>query len=170
MKLKDFLMIAMLATISIVLEEIMTFLPNIQFTFFLFILYSKVLGFKKTSLIIVIHTLIDSLLMGFQVLYFVPMLFSYLLIPSTLSFIKTDNAICLSLLSVVYSLIYCWMFLLATIILTSTPAWEYFIADIPFELLLMGSSFISTLWLYPPLSKQLKRLYTNYRLPDGKQE
>lgn len=152
----------MLATISVVLELLMSWLPNIQLTFFLFILYATTMGFRRSSLIIILHTTVDSLLMGFQVFYYIPMLVGYLLIPTVLFFVRTKKPMVLALLSVLFSLIYSWLFVLATMLVTATPAWEYFLADIPFEILLACTSFISTLWLYKPVSKHFLYLKENF--------
>ena len=63
-KSKEIVVLALFAALLFVQEQVLTFLPNIQLTVFLLILYSKMLGMKKTLLIILIHVLLDNLVMG----------------------------------------------------------------------------------------------------------
>ena len=46
MRVKEIVILALLTTILIVQEQILAILPNIQLTFLLIFLYTKVLGFK----------------------------------------------------------------------------------------------------------------------------
>ena len=79
--IKDMVIIAVCTAILFVQEELLSFLPNIQFTVFLIVLYSKKLGFFKTSFIVIIHTILDNLFMGsFNIIYFPFMLLGWLLI------------------------------------------------------------------------------------------
>ena len=61
---KDIAVIAILAVVLFIQEEVLTFLPNVQLTVFLIVLYTKKLGFKKTTIIILIHVILDNLVMG----------------------------------------------------------------------------------------------------------
>lgn len=155
MKLRELVLLAILTTILFVVEQLLTFIPNIQLTFLIIIIYSKV--FKlKTLFIILIHVLLDNLFMGsFNMMYIPFMFLGYSIIPITLYFIKTNNEIHLALLSVIFSFIYCFLFVIPSSITTGVKFRDYLIADIPFTIILSISSFVTVLWLYKPISQKL---------------
>ena len=79
---RDITDIAVLACILFIQEELLTFLPNIQLTIFLLILYSKKLGFIRTSIIVAIHVILDNLVMGsFNLVYTPAMFIGWMTIP-----------------------------------------------------------------------------------------
>lgn len=162
----DLTLIAILAVILFVQEEILTFLPNIQLTFFLIILYSKKLGYFKTSLIILIHVILDNLVMGSMNVYFTAFMYiGYLLIPLTLNtlFKKVENKNTLSILGIFYSLIYCWIYIIPNVFLYRINVIAYLVADFPFEIILASCTAISVLLLYEPCSKAFEKLIKNQK-------
>ncbi|MFI3252545.1 MAG: hypothetical protein R3Y60_05355 [bacterium] len=161
MKIKDLVIISILTTILFVVEQVLTFIPNVQLTFLLIIVYSKVLKTKKTLFIILIHVLIDNLFMGTFNIVFIPFMYmGYIIIPITLNtiFKNIDNEIKIALLSIIYSIIYCTIFVIPNSIVYGINLIDYLVADLPFALILSISSFISILWLYKPLNKKLTEL------------
>ena len=58
-----------------------------------------------------------------------------------------------SLASILYAFIYSWIFIIPNILLLKIPFSVYLIQDIPFEILLAASSFLTILWLYEPFKK-----------------
>ena len=154
---KDLTLIAILSAIIIVLELALSFLPNIQLTFFLIVLYSKVLGLKKTSLIVLIYVLIDNLIMGGISLYTLFVLVSLLVIPVSLNtiFKNVSSPIPLAILGMIFAFIYSWIYIIPTMLLTNINFVDYLMADIFFEILLASSTFLSILWLYTPVEKFL---------------
>ena len=60
MNTKRLVLLAFLSIILTVQEELLTFLPNIQLTVFLLVLYSKKLKCHETLLIITLHVLLDN--------------------------------------------------------------------------------------------------------------
>lgn len=159
--IKDIALIALLAAIVFVLEQLLSFLPNIQLTVFLIILFSKKIGFIKTTLIVTIHVLLDNLFMGSFNIYMLSFMYiGWMMIPITLTtlFKKVNSPISLALLSILYSFIYSWIMIIPSCILFELNFKEYIIADILFEIILASSSFISTLWLYKPCEKVLNIL------------
>lgn len=153
---KDICIIAVSTAIIFVLEQLLSFLPNIQLTVFLIVLFSKKLKFLKTIIIVIIHTILDNLVMGsFNIIFFPFMLIGWSIIPIMLStlFKKINSSLGLSLLGILFSFIYCFIMIIPNIIILKIEFLPYFIADIPFELLLALSSFLSILWLYKPCCK-----------------
>lgn len=152
--IKDMVIIALLSALLFVLELALQVLPNIQLTVLLIVLFSKKLGLIRTSIIVLIHTLLDSFVNGFSIIYFPVMLIGWLIIPITLTtiFKKVEEPIYLALLGVLYSFLYSWIFAITSVIVANVNFFDYLLADILFELLLASSSFLSILWLYKPLS------------------
>ena len=155
-KVIDIALIPIFAAILFAQEQILSFLPNIQLTVFLLILFAKKLGFIKTSIIIIIHVLLDNLFMGSFNIICVPfMAIGWLIIPLTITTImkKVENPLLLAIASIFFALIYSWIFIIPNIIILNVNFWDYLMADFIFEIILAISSFISTLWLYKPCSK-----------------
>lgn len=153
---KDITIIAVMTTILFVQEQLLASLPGIQLTVFLIVLFSKKLGLAKTSIIIVLHVLLDNFYMSSFSLMFTPtMLIGWLIIPLSLCtiFKKVESPILLALLGVLYSFIYCWLYIIPSYFLISISPIAYLISDITFEIALAVISFVSILFLYKPCSK-----------------
>ncbi len=156
--LKDMTIIVVLASILFVQQIALSFIPNVSFSVLLVVLYTKVLGFKKTSLIITIHVLAINLLspMGPVVPTLIPAMFiAWMLIPILLTtlFRKLESAIWLSIFGLGFGFVYGWVYIPFTVWFIGTPFLPYLIWDIPFEIVMAISNMISILWLYEPLKK-----------------
>ena len=159
---KDITLIALLATIIFVQEQLLAFLPNIQLTVFLFVLYSKKIGFVRTSIICLIHVVLDNMVFGGFNIFYMPFMFiGWLIIPITLNtlFKKVESNIVLAFLGIIYALIYSWLFIIPNCFILNVSFKAYLIADFVWELLLALSSFISILLLYDPVSKIFSNSY-----------
>ena len=153
---KDIAIIAVMTTILFVQEQLLSSLPGVQLTIFLIILYSKKLGLAKTALIIFLHVMLDNFYMSsFSLMYTPPMLVGWLLIPLTLCTIlkKVESPIILGLLGVIYSFIYCWLYIIPNYLIMHIGPIAYLSTDIIFEFILAICSFASILILYKPCSK-----------------
>jgi hypothetical protein len=152
---KDITLIAVMTTILFVQEQLLASLPGIQLTVFLIVLFSKKLGLAKCSIIIVLHVLLDNFYMSsFSLIYTPTMLIGWLIIPLSLCtiFKKVESPIILALLGVLYSFIYCWLYIIPSYFLISIDPITYLISDIAFEITLAVVSFVSILFLYRPCS------------------
>lgn len=156
-KIMDIVIIAMFTSIVFVLEQLLTVLPNIQLTVFLFILYTKVLGFKKTLIIVIIHTLLDNLYMGTLLPYTaIPMFIAWALIPTLLTIFKRfDSVYFLAGFAFIFGFVYGFIMMVGAIMQFQIKIIPYLISDIPFELLMAVSGALSVLILYKPLYKFL---------------
>lgn len=157
----DIALISLLSALLFVQEELLSFLPNIQFTVFLIVLFSKKLGLLRTTIIVIIHVILDNLYMSsFNIMYTPWMLIGWLIIPITLCtiFKKVNSNIILAFLGACYSFIYCWLYIIPNVMILEIDPLAYFVSDIPFELILAGSSFLSILLLYDPLSNVFEKL------------
>jgi energy-coupling factor transport system substrate-specific component len=164
MNIKDLVTISLLATIIFVLEMALAFLPNVQLTVLFIILYTKTLGFKKTFVIVTIYFILDAIIYGGLLLAYIPFMYiGWMIIPISLStvFRKIDSSFGLALLSILFALLYSWIFIIPSVFIFNIPFLGYLIADIPFEILLVSSSYFSVLFLYEPLKKLFETLDIN---------
>ena len=158
--IKDTALIAICAAVLFVQQMAFSFLPNIQLSTLLIVLYAKVLGFKRTSLIIVIHVIAYNLLspFGSVIPVYIPFMFTaWMLIPISLSTFlkKIESSLGLAFVGLVFGFVYGWMYIPPAVFITGTPFVAYLVMDIPFEIVMAISNFITILWLYYPLKNVL---------------
>lgn len=147
---------SVLTAIVFVLEMALSAIPSVQLTFLLFMLYSRVLGGKKTALIIVAHVVLDTMFFGGLLsMYSFVMIFGYMFIPIIMNTLlrKTKNIFILAIFSGLFGIIFAWSFIPPTMILYGVPLIPYLIADIPFTGVLVINNFITTMLLFNPLEK-----------------
>lgn len=165
LKVYDIVLIAILSSVLFAQEQVLTFLPNVQLTVFLLVLYSKKLGMLRTIIIVIIYVVLDNVVMGSMSLYYTPtMLVGWLIIPITLNtiFKKVESNFGLALLGVLYSFIYSWLYIIPSSLLTQVSPLTYLISDVLFEIILAMSSFISILLLYSPCAKVIDIISENH--------
>ena len=156
--LKDMTIVVVLASILFVQQIALSFIPNVSFSVLLVVLYTKVMGFKKTTLIIILHVLAINLLspLGPVVPTLIPAMFiAWMLIPILLTtiFKKLNSALGLSIFGLFFGFLYGWVYIPFTVWFIGTPFLPYLIWDIPFEIVMAIANMISILWLYDPLKK-----------------
>ena len=155
MDTKKLLMISLSIAIIFTQEQLLMFLPNVQLTVLLIILFVSVYSFKESIIMITAYVLLDSLYMGgFNVFYMVPMLLAWYLIPLSYNTIlrRTKSEHKLAIFALIFGFIYGWMFIPFNMIQTGVPHFlPYLIADIPFELIMATTGFLTVLWMYKPL-------------------
>ena len=159
---EDLTLIALMAGILFAQEQLLVFLPNIQLTAFLIILFSKKFGFIRTSLIILIYVLLDNLYMGSFNLIFTPFVFlGWLFFPIFYCTVlkKNDSPIILALTSIIFSFTYCWIYIIPNFIAYNIDPIAYLVSDIVFEIIFAVCNFILVLLLYKPLSKLIDNIY-----------
>lgn len=167
----DLVVIATFTGIIFSVEQVLSFLPNIQLTVFLFILYTKVLGFKKTIFIVILHTLMDNMyngtLMAFMV---IPMMIGWSLIPILLStvFKKLESALSLSMFAFLFGFLYGMIFVPFATYTFGFPIWVYYLNDLPFEFLMALSGALSVGILYQPIYIIVSRELNHYELLESK--
>ena len=161
---KDIAIMAVMTGILFVQEQLLSSLPGIQLTIFLLVLYSKKFGLVRSSIIIVIHVILDNLFMNsFSLMYTPTMLIGLLAIPLTLCtiFKRVESPIWLALLGVAYSFVYCWLYIIPNYFIMNIDPIAYLLSDIIFEIILAVISFVTILLLYKPCSKVLDIMMSN---------
>ena len=157
---KDLTLIAILTTILVVQELLLSYIPNIQLTVFLFVLYSKKLGILKTAVINFIYVVLDNLLSGSFNFLFIPFMFiGWLMIPILLNtiFKRVETNVTLATLGVLFAFLYSFINIIPGMIMFDLDFITYLKGDIVYELILASSSFITILLLYKPCSKVFDR-------------
>lgn len=158
--IKDVALIALLGAVLFTQQIALSFIPNVQFTALLIVLYTRLLGFKKTTMIIVVHVIATNLLSPFGPvipLHIPSMLIGWMLIPVLLTTIfKSLNSVWgLSCFGFIFGFLYGWMFIPVSVFALGIPFMEYLMMDLVFELIMGISNFLAILWLYEPLHQFL---------------
>lgn len=152
--------IALFSAILFAQEELLTSIPNIQFTQCLIAIYFFSFGFTDTLIIVLVQTLLDNLVMGsFSLIYTPAMLVGWLSLVLILwIFRNVKNRGIIATIVGLHGFIYSWCFLIVRVFIYNTPLLPYFIADLPFELILVFNGFITTFILLKPLTMTLNKL------------
>ncbi len=161
MTLRRMILVAMAITIVFVQEQVLMIVPNVQLTVALLVIYARVFSLKENITLIFVYVLLDSLYMGtLNPFYMTPMLIGWSLIPISLHIFlpKTNNEKTLALFGLVFSFVYGWVFIPFHMIQTGIHTWwPYLLADIPFQIVMGVSSYISILWVYQPLVRLIRQ-------------
>ena len=167
---------AMCTTVLFVQEQILMIVPNVQFTTLLIVLYASLFKFRESVAIIVIYIILDNMYMSsFHPLYTPPMFIAWLTIPVVYHTVlrKTKNEISLALFGLFFGFYYGWVFIPFRMIeFGITDFWPYLMLDLPFEIIMAISNFVTILWLFKPLSTtletEMRSLETSYGYRDVK--
>lgn len=153
---KKITLCSMYAVILFLQEQVLSFIPNVQFSFLIVITIGAVIGLKWGSLVVLIHVIADNLIWGSVVPHVIIPMFIGWEITLLVGYLTRNAKQYLVIgCGILASLIYCWLFIPFNIIFLKVSFWPYFIADIPFEIILVISTVLTLLWLYVPLKKLL---------------
>lgn len=159
--------LSLMAVILFVQEEALTILPNIQLTFLLISVYAAVFGVKYSLLVVAIHVILDNIVMGsFTPLVMIPMFIGYIILVIVMNLLRNEKLIFKVIGASICSWIYCMVFLIANALFLDINVKEYFIADIPFEILLILSTIFTLTYLYNPIYKVLYREWNKNEVKD----
>ncbi|MFP4478171.1 MAG: hypothetical protein ACLFPM_01910 [Candidatus Izemoplasmatales bacterium] len=163
---KEITLLALATSILIVQELLFSFIPNIQLTTFLIMVYTSVFGLRKSYMIIIVHVFIDNLLFGSlgMVNIWIPMALAWLLIASIFSIIRrrTDSIIIFAIVAYIFGHIYGLMFVPFQAFVLEIDILLYLLADIPWQIVMGIANFLAVMWLYKPMEKFLGELYAKY--------
>lgn len=149
------ILLAFAISILFVQEQVLAFLPNIQFTVVLLLVYSSVFSKKEMFILIFVYVFLDSMYYGgLNPFYMMPMLLAWSLIPIVHhGFLKhTKNEYILAIFALIFGFVYGWMFIpfhmIQTSIMNPIP---YLVGDLLFEVIMGTTGFLTVLWVYKPL-------------------
>lgn len=162
MNTKKMMMISLSIAILFTQEQLLVFLPNIQLTVLLLVVFVSVFSFKESMILITGYVLLDSLYMGgLNPFYLIPMMIAWYLIPISYHTImrKTKNEVKLSLFAFGFGFVYGWVFIPFRMIQTGIDElWPYLIMDLPFEMIMATTGLLTVLWIYKPLYNRLNEI------------
>ena len=157
---RELCILAFMSVLLFIQEELFVFIPNFQFTFLLLAIYVSVFGFKKTSLIIFAHVLLDNIYMGsLTPIVMIPMWLGYMIYIGIIWLLRNKNIWLLTLGGIIGAYIYCMLFLVTNIVFLEIDVYLYWLADIPFEIMLMSTIAFTMIYLYKPLRRKLSELW-----------
>lgn len=157
---RELCILAFMSVLLFIQEELFVFIPNFQFTFLLLAIYVSVFGFKKTSLIIFAHVLLDNIYMGsLTPIVMIPMWLGYMIYIGIIWLLKNKNIWLLTLGGILGAYIYCMLFLVTNIVFLEIDVYLYWLADIPFEIMLISTIAFTMIYLYKPLRRKLSELW-----------
>jgi hypothetical protein len=145
--------ISTMASIVVVLEKVLEFLPNIQLTVVLLMAFIFFLSLPEALILVTIYTILDILLGGIS-LYAIPMFFAWNLFAIIVFFAK-GNLLKLLMIGTIYPIIYSLILGLPYIYALNIDFRLYYLADIPFTGIFIVGNIVTILWLYKMIVKQL---------------
>lgn len=101
--------------------------------------------------------ILHSLVWGISI-YTPTMFIGWMVIPIGFKLFNIDNEYKASLLAVVFSFIYMWLFIPIVYLTTGNAVIGYIIADIPYEIIFVVVNFILTLNLFKPLNNSFEKI------------
>jgi len=153
----------MLLTILVIQEEFLLWLPQVQLTVILIIVYAQFLSNKELYPLIIGYVILDNMIMGSFNLYYTPaMFFSWLLLAFVAKKLRNKSDYILLIVAVLFAFIYGWSFIPGAMLVQGfgiDKLWLYVKLDFPFELGMAFNSIVTFLLLYHPLNEMFKRLY-----------
>lgn len=162
MTVKKMMMIALSVAIVFVQEQVLVFLPNIQFTVLLLFVFASVYTLKENTILILSYVLLDNMYMGgFNLFYMVPMFLAWMFIPIVYKSVlrRTNNELTIAVFAFLFGFFYGWMFMPFTMLQTGVyDIRAYLVMDIPYELIMAIAGFVSVYWLYTPLVNIMRNI------------
>ena len=114
-----------------------------------------------------IHVILDNVVMGsFTPIVMIPMLIGYVILVIVMYLVKKENLLIKVIMASICSWIYCMLFLFANALWLDIDVKAYFIADIPFEILLILSTILTMTYLYRPLEKVIYREWNKNQIEE----
>lgn len=159
MKVKDIALLGILTAILYLVDQVLSFVPFLQLSMLLIILFSRKMGTLKTSIIVIIYVILEYIGAGFNLLFFIFSVIGWLFVPLLTNFLfrKTKSVISIALQGVLFSFLYSWIHIIPSCIIIESSIIDYLSMDVFFEISLAISSFVSILLLYKPLEKVIDR-------------
>ena len=82
---------------------------------------------------------------------------SYVFILKVL-FKKVESELKLAIWGIIFAFIYSWLFVFVSVLVQEVSLLEYFILDIPFEIMFALANFVTIYWLYQPVNSFFKNI------------
>lgn len=158
-KTKQWVLIAMLASILVISKEILAFLPNMELVTFLLIVYTYTLPISMVYWITIIFCFIQIILYGIGLwtpMYFI--LWPLLVFVTNLLKNTLTNETRLAIYSGIFGLCFGFMTSIPYFLINFNYGWAGFLRGIPYDLIHCISNYLIILVLYKPTLTIMQRL------------
>lgn len=152
------LFITFYTLIIFTLEFALSHIPNVQVTTILFMILFEKTNRTDSHKAIALYIALQGLVWGFG-FYLVGMTVGWLIWSALSKIFRYTRLEIKTVLGFIFAFIYGVSFYPLTGVLYGIPFIPYLIADFPFALTMGVSNFLSILWLYTPLERQIKLFY-----------
>lgn len=151
----------MLLSLLIAQEELLVFIPQVQLTVVLIIVFAQFLSYKELIPLLLAYVLLDNMIMGsLSLLYSLPMFFSWPLLGIVARALRNKPDYVLFALGIVFAFIYSWSFIPVNMIVQANfDPWAYLVIDFPWEVVLAINSAGTFLLFYKPLTALFETYY-----------
>jgi hypothetical protein len=158
--LRHVILTGMFLAILIVQEQLLLFLPNIQLTVVLIMVFAAILPGYLLVFLVFGYVMLDNLLMGsFSLLYTPPMLIGWMLLALFGWLVRNRSFFIVLLTALVFGFLYGWVYIPFNMLLHGISTfWPYLAADLPFEITMAVNNYLTVLILYKPLLALVKPL------------
>ncbi len=155
----------MLLAILVIQEELLVFIPQVQLTVILIIVYAHFLSYKEMVPLVIGYVILDNLIMGsFSLLYTPPMIITWLLLAIVARALRKKPDYALFIVAVLFAFVYGWSFIPSAMLIQSNfNFWIYVKADFIFEMGMAANSVATFLLFYRPLKELFGKLYKKPR-------
>jgi hypothetical protein len=151
----------MLLALLVAQEELLVFIPQVQLTVILIIVFARYLTYKELIPLVLAYVLLDNMIMGsLNLLYSLPMFLSWPLLAIVARALRKKPDYVLFIWGVAFAFIYSWMFIPVNMLVQDAfDPWLYFIIDLPWEIALAANSAATFLLLHKPLTSLFSTYY-----------
>lgn len=162
-KTRELTLLAMLTAILFVQETVLSWIPNVQLSVFLVMVYGATLGLPKASAVITLHVLLDNMLWGsFSPVTTLPMWLGWLTVTFIGYLLRKAPLAAIVGGAVAGSLLYCWWFVPFNYLFLNIHPIAYLGADLVFEIILCCSSVLTVMFCYRPAERLILGYYKKY--------
>ncbi|MGL4950034.1 MAG: hypothetical protein ACRC5M_06600 [Anaeroplasmataceae bacterium] len=159
MSIKTLAKLSMLTVILFAQEAILQVIPSVQLSFLLIIVYATTLPKLHTLLILIVYVILDNLLMGSTgFTTFIPMIIGWFLVAFSTYLVRNKHYLIITMVGTISVLFYTLPYAFVTSIFYDIKLRDYLISDIPFTVVLILSTSISLILLYPICRKTILKL------------
>lgn len=153
----------MFLAIIVVQEMALSFLPNIQLTFVLMMVFASILSPVHLSMLVVGYVLLDNLLFGsFHYFTVLPMLLAWVIYVFGARWIRYRSIHWKFLYAALFGLVYGWFYIPFTYLAfyqgIPHAIQALWIADLPFGMVLVVNNLFTVIALYQPLTTLIQSL------------
>lgn len=151
---RRYLDIGIYITVLMAIEIALWYFPNVQLTFFLFLVLFKRTNFREGLFGIWLYMILKILIWGFSIYSLTP-LFIYVIMMIVVK--KINNIHGLIVIGILFPHYFGLMYGLFHVALTQTPLLPYLARDVIFWVPMASSNVLSLVWLYDKFTKFLNK-------------